>query len=764
MRYSYRFMHADDISNRTGRAALVVVALVALALRLLPWPQVFTPEGVVLMADGDTYYHALRAERIAQDWPHVPWFDKGMNHPAGAAIPWPPLLDQVIATAAVATGPPTSEHVAGVAAVVPVIAGVLLVLVTAALGAMLLGGATWWDAALLVALLPAAVRQSFVGRPDHHVVEALLSALAYLAYLGGLRDGRRIWTWTLALGAAVALAFWNWSGSALYLLVLAVHVGVVHWMVPAGDPRPGRAAALAAAGAGAGAAMLAASLALWGPPGALSSGSLTPITGLSVALCAATAAGAGVVWAARRWAPSLPVSGRATSLVVAAALPVLIVLALPAGMRRGVEHGLTALGAATAWYESIGEFWPLLGSGRQPLSFELQIAAIAYGLTPLLVPVAAWLLVRAWRADPARRPELAFLAVWAGATIGIALLRRRFEGYAVVPFAILAAWGVRELVAHARLRWRSAPRWLPIAWPLALVVLAAPGLPVVATGAVAEAPAQSGERFPLYRYLRTLPGAPGREGVLASWSDGHEIQWLARKPVAATPFGTDIDPSSLADEASFHLESDPDAAEELLRRRAIGWVLVQNPARPVATLRPFAPGRPEMAIEERSADGGTSYAFHPEFFDLVGSRLWFFDGNSRSGGVPGLGGFRLLAESQTPNHVLGFRPQAHKLFQVVPGARLTVRGLDPGAGVSAAVPVRTNVGREFVWETRAAADASGTVTLRVPFATGPNGASVAGRYAVLAEGKGRGDVVVTEAQVMAGATVDVALAPGSTGR
>ncbi|MGA8893232.1 MAG: hypothetical protein WB493_16850, partial [Anaeromyxobacteraceae bacterium] len=148
-------MHATDSSNRWARVALVVVAVVAIAVRLLPWPQVFWSDGVRLMADGDTYYHALRAERIARDWPHVPWVDPGMNHPQGAAIPWPALLDQAIATIAVFTGPPTTEHVATVAAVVPVVAGVLLVLATAALGAVLLGGPVWWDAALLVALLPA---------------------------------------------------------------------------------------------------------------------------------------------------------------------------------------------------------------------------------------------------------------------------------------------------------------------------------------------------------------------------------------------------------------------------------------------------------------------------------------------------------------------------------------------------------------------------------------------------------------------------------
>ena len=93
-------MHGPDTTNKpwAGRAALGVVLAVALAVRLVPWPQVFTAGGVALMADGDTYYHALRAERLARDWPHVPWTDPGMNFPLGAAIPWPPLLDQVVAT------------------------------------------------------------------------------------------------------------------------------------------------------------------------------------------------------------------------------------------------------------------------------------------------------------------------------------------------------------------------------------------------------------------------------------------------------------------------------------------------------------------------------------------------------------------------------------------------------------------------------------------------------------------------------------------
>jgi hypothetical protein len=152
-----------------------------------------------------------------------------------------------------------------------------------------------------------------------------------------------------------------------------------------------------------------------------------------------------------------------------------------------------------------------------------------------------------------------------------------------------------------------------------------------------------------------------------------------------------------------------------------------------------------MAIEERSADGGSRYAFHPGFFDLVGSRLWFFDGNSRDGAAPGLGAYRLLAESQTPNHVLEYRPQAHKLFEVVAGARIVVRGADPGAEVVIVVPVRSNMGREFLWATHATADGAGV-------ATGLGDRDVDPALPRHLHG--------TEAQVRSGAAVEVAVPSG----
>ncbi|HSN92752.1 MAG TPA: hypothetical protein VLS93_16085, partial [Anaeromyxobacteraceae bacterium] len=430
----------------------------------------------------------------------------------------------------------------------------------------------------------------------------------------------------------------------------------------------------------------------------------------------------------------------------------------PGAARVGLGHGLTALAASSAWYSTIGEFWPLVGSGRQPWTTELLLALLAFGLTPFALPAAGALLASAWRRTPGLRPTLSLLAVWALGLLALALLRRRFEGYAVMGFAVCAAWAARALARWIAERPR-VPGWLsPAARLGVLLALAAPGFPVALTGAVAEAPAGAAEKHPLLRWLAAVPAPAGREGVLSSWAEGHEIQAIARKPVVSTPFGTDIDPRSLEDQAAFFTAADPEAAAALLRARRVGFLLLHNPVREIATMSRFAPGAPEWAIEERGLATGSRYAMRPEMFDLVVSRLFFFDGGSRSGEPRALGAYRLLAESPSQVSVLGLTAQAYKLFGVVEGARLSVRGARPGTAVAASLPVATAAGRRFLWATGAAADWNGAATLRIPYASGPNGASLAGPVTV-GDGARSRLVTLEERQVVEGLEVPVDLSP-----
>lgn len=748
--------HARDAVVPAGwrrRAALALGAVLAVALvaRVLPYSTVFTPDGVLLTSDGDTYYHALRAERIGRDWPRVSWRDAGMNHPYGAEVPWPPLFDELIATAALATGDASPQHVAAVAAVLPVVLGLGVVAVTAWLAALLVGG-TGWEAALLMALLLAAVRQSFVGHADHHVLETLLYGLAFVGLSSGLR-GRRAWSPAVLLGVALTLAFWNWPGSAMYLLVLGACVATMHVLLPPGDGEVEAAAATLARGALIACGLLAATIPLLGPPGAIEDVKLTPITGLSIALTAMTAGGASVVALARRLQPAAHLPYRLAHLAGAASLPLLATIAAPPAMRAGIVHGAMAVNAGNAWYRSIGQFWPVAFSGAEPWSDELLHTAYAFGLTPLLLLGAVASLAR-WRpATGSRKGPLVLVVAWAAFALLLAVLRRRFEAYAVLPLALVGAWTVRGLADRLG---HHGPRASLLA-AVGLVVVAAPSLPVVVTASEAQLPWGAADKLPLLSWLRTQKVMPAREGVLAFWSDGHEIQWFARRPVVSTPFGSDLDARSLAGEVAFITEPDPDAARAVLDARRIGFLLLTNPVSEVATIGQLDPRRRAWAIEERGLSTGRRYALYQEFFDLVVSRLYFFDGGSRSR-APGLSDYRLLGESPTLDDVLGLRSSRYKLFGVASGAVVRVGGLPPGSSLRCATRVATNVGRTFDWASWGNADSSGTAACRVPYATGSNGLVRAEPY-VLTTARGGMSVAVPEDAVLDGRVLSVQLPP-----
>jgi asparagine N-glycosylation enzyme membrane subunit Stt3 len=239
---------------------------------------------------------------------------------------------------------------------------------------------------------------------------------------------------------------------------------------------------------------------------------------------------------------------------------------------------------------------------------------------------------------------------------------------------------------------------------------------------------------------------------MSEWSYGHEIQWFARKPVISTPFGTEIDARSLADAAAFFLASDPAAAEALLRRRGVGFVFLASPVEEAALMLPYAPREPAPVAVGYGLERGRVFQIREPFGVLVPSRLFYFDGGWPSGEGAALDAYRLIAESPERVQVLTVTTQRFKLFELVDGARLRVQGADPGAPVAAAILVRTNVGREFLWTANAPSDAVGVATLRIPYATGANGLAAASPCTVIQGSRAR-QVPVPERAVLAGEEV-----------
>lgn len=747
---------------RGARARLLFwVALLAVAatVRLTSWREVFGTDRIRFLTDTDTYYHVLRAKRILEGFPAIPWTDPGMNFPVGAEILWPPLFDLLIVWPALALGG-TPVVVERVATVVPVILGLVMLLIVGALGTVLVGRRAGMVAASVLAFLPGNVEFTLLGRPDQHVMELVASGSVYLTFLRGWRDGRASARarrgWSLAMGAGVVVAFWNWQGSGMYLVLLAGFVGLWHLWRPreAEVEHPAFALAL---GTTAGAIMLGASLALFAPA-RLGVMRIMGVTGFHLVLVTLTAAFSWVLVVAERIRPpDAGIPRRLGEVAMAVLLPLGAVAALTPGVRESAGRGLAALGAANAWYASIQEFQPFFRPGR--VRTGLANLVIYFGLTFVLAPLWALAVTRRWRRQPAARPMLMFLLYWGGLMLVAMLARVRFNLYAAVPGVLWLAVGLDDLADWAQGRFGGSAHALWRALPaLGTAVVVAPVLPILAMGHFREASYVT-QSAPVLGWLRSREAPmPGRDGVLSSWHLGHAIQYFARKPVLVTPFGTDGGDGAMEAAAAFYLASNPEAAEAALERRRVGFVLLANPSRDVhmlAGLTNSADDGPVRLVPD--ASHGESLQITERLWELPAARLYFTDGSGvPRAGAPGLGGYRLVFETPSTRPSSLENEGRLKLYEVVRGAVIRVEGEQPGVQVVADVPVVTNSDRRFRWLTVAQVDETGGARLRVPYASGPNGQVRAGPCSVTARGQTT-EVVVGEADVLQGRTLVVSL-------
>jgi asparagine N-glycosylation enzyme membrane subunit Stt3 len=247
--------------------------------------------------------------------------------------------------------------------------------------------------------------------------------------------------------------------------------------------------------------------------------------------------------------------------------------------------------------------------------------------------------------------------------------------------------------------------------------------------------------------------APGREAVFAEWSFGHHIRYIARRPVLVNPFGTDLGGRAMKDAATIFLARDEAAVAGLLEERRIGTLLLADPVTEACFAHAFAPpGTPVAARVTRAWPRLYRVEVTPAYWDLVVTRLYFFDGMRRFESGTALGRYRLIYESVTPEKQSAGRP-VFKLFEVVPGARVDAAAA-PGAKVTARARVVTNQGRTIHWSTTVVADPTGRALLRLPYQTGRNGAVVASAYEVLV-GERQTTVTVARSDVAEGRVVRV---------
>jgi dolichyl-diphosphooligosaccharide--protein glycosyltransferase len=519
-----------QLGGRGARRVLFLVIAAAFALRLSVWPRVFS-DGRVYLDGPDGYYHLRRAAMTLEQWPLVPQFDPMLNYPTGGLISWPPLFDWLLATLALPWR--TDAALERIGAFLPPIMAALQLVVLYLLVRSLRNRRAALAAVFVAAILPAAVRYTLLGNLDH---DPFYTLCILIALLGVSVESAVL----VAIGLACGILGWTGAvvGVAIVTFVaLARRVGAGP---PAGTrPAEGPVATLAFGATAAAVVIL--------PFVATSVWRVATFEGLSW-LHITVLVGAGAIGAilSRKW-PLAIVNG----VALLALLPISI-----GPLISGTKY---AAGDAPI-LSMVAEAQPLLALFG---TFDIRPLLIRFGLLPLLAVILLPLL---WKRERSR--DVLFITPWVVVTLVLALLHSRFSFDAAIALAAFAG------IAFDAFR----PDGLnPVLRRAAIALALLPILP-------AYVPISSLEPFNFYlrpnvlrdyemdRICEWLRGRPPG-AVLAPWSFGHWIVWIARKPVVISPM-LSVGQSEFAEGLRFFFLEDLNAAQEFLAKHGVRYFIV----------------------------------------------------------------------------------------------------------------------------------------------------------------------------------------------
>lgn len=738
-------MDGDRAKRALWMAALVVLGFL---LRTTNAADVFVGDAVVFPGN-DPYYQVHRVFQALDAYPGIPLTDAQLDHPFGAAPIWPPVFPWLLATLAKLTGVSATDPAAVerlLAMIIPLL-GALLCVPVYGLARRILDGPGAWLAATFAVLVPAHLWYSRLGFVDHHAAVTLVQASMFLAALVAVRGGS-----VVGLVCAVAFGMALWNGFILFVGVLDAYLAIQ--ILLERDVSRQRIARLAAIANGVAAVLLvplvAVTVAATGAPWGTYA-----VSYLHVVVLAAVAAAATVV----AWRPGVAAPG----------LVAVVVIGLAGGLASG------ALAEAAGWIfarddfmSSIQEVVPIFL--RSDGTLDLSAPTIWLTRFWLVVPVLLALLVvdmrRQGRVDAGRL----LLLVWSSALFLLALRQRRFAESFAPALAILVAFGLRWAQSRmiGALETRGASNGLARGLSAtAVLVVFAIGLgpyygPILRhpTGllSIAEASAGSNATRELPVSHRNLVhlGVLARKspgGVMNLWPLGHRVLYLTRLPVAASPFGSHVGGESFDASTDFFLATEESAAVEILDRRQLRYVVVDNDLGTVgAALLARDGSTAEYYAKTRLASGDQQIEYLPPLFETQYGRLALLAGAGLEGTVQPLRHFRLIVDAPEDHH-----PGNPKIFERVEGAELVLQGT-PNASYEVRYEFQSNAGRTRAVAFDARTDPEGVARLTLPYSSERPDLGHVGTWRIPV-GNGARGVFVPEAAVLNGTRIEVDLRP-----
>ena len=654
--------------------------LLALLVRALPYPTVFTAAGV--FPDGpDAYYHLRRIAYSVVSFPRFLDFDPYVSFPDGGRPIWTPLFDfSLAALAHFGLGARAGARLEAYLMWAPPLLGAACVLAAHALARRAWGARVAALAAFSLALLPAHFVYSQLGELDHHVAVALAGTLLLGAGLSLLRrlggGSRGLAAGGLLLGAAQAFALLLWPGCLL--AVATIDAALVACCVASARREEAVALARSCALAQACACLLVMAFTRgseWQRWGNVSPVVLSRFQPLFLAFGTACFALLAELFARARFPASLARRSLVALAIGGAALG--LALATTPGLVAGAGDAWDWLTKREVFQASVAESLPLL-AGEQ--GFETGTAVQLFSRLFYVFPLLLVLLALGGRGAGDTRAR-GVLAAWSAVWLAATLLQRRFVNELSVAFALVVAVcasdalgaarralagrghfqaGVALLASLGACGWLIAPIASFYAPYFSNVRRAWLGQPALLSGWQPEQRALT----QLARWLagHTPPTAGYWDasvrpeyGVLAAWGDGHVLRYVAERPMVQDNFGDDVGEQGFARAEAYFAETSEPAALRIADALHARYVIV------------------------RGAGSGHAQGYAPESLLKRLHRLNGTEGTLRAGDespavyVPALSRHRLIYDARTAGGPSdGSRP-SYKIFEIVPGAHIVGR-------------------------------------------------------------------------------------------
>ena len=757
---------------------LFIIFVLSLYLRaVMPFDSVFR-DGIVVFASDDAVFHMRLVEHTLYNFPNRIFFDAMTQYPLGNDLHFGPLWTYMIASVSliIGLGNYNMETVNITGAYFPAVFGALVVFPVYFIGKYLGNRTTGLFAALMIAILPGQFfSRSMLGFTDHHVAEVLFSTMTLAFLMLSLKCGRNKYgnlskihitdkPVLLSICAGVMLAAYqlSWPGAPFFSMIIAMFIFVQsiidhlhnkssNYIIVSIIP------------------MFLINMVAVLPYVDMSKG--FAITVYSWFHVIVPLAGIGLAVLLNFISKETKKKGYNyfVTLFGAAVILLLTIRTLLSGFYKvifvsigGMFHvntgGMSTVAEASKMFDRVGAFW-----GNFPITWFIQNDSLVLLLMIAIMGIVAYKIVKTYQS------EYTLFLIWTIVILIATYEQNRWAYYFAVNCALLVgvAGGILITSILSRVVWNWSNEFkisniISILFSIGIIVFFAyPSAVAVmfsdnpmsrhsgvepSGGGFAQwyesltwmrnnTPDPGVDFYEVYEYENNMYSYPDTAyGVMSWWDYGHIITYYAHRIPNANPFQSGIGGRAThAPGASTFLtaKTEEDATKVLYDLGINGMsgsrYIISNSYMAYQIMDVFGIWNEDEPYRTQiKTNQGIQIVPTLRYYENMEARLHIFDGN-------GLKQYRLVHESaRNPyndelyyksiyNILYGGKISIEnsgmvKIFEFVKGANITGY-VNPTTTVSITNNIKTNIGRDILYEQITMSDKNGMFTFTVPYST-----------------------------------------------